>query len=110
MPRQEKDSLRTYAVTGPTGGLVDDSEATRRFRTTVGSVPLGVSFLIPASNEAATIADLIAGIAAKVCKRKLRIYELPVSYYGGIDAEGKKITWRDVFPAARVLARIRFVP
>jgi len=71
---------------------------------------LGVSFLIPAYNEAATIVDLIAGITAKVCKRKLRISELPISYYGGIDAEGKKITWRDGFPAARVLARIRFVP
>ena len=71
---------------------------------------MGVSFLIPASNEAATIADLIAGITAKVCKRNLRISELPVSYCGRVDAEGEKITWRDVFPAARDLARIRFVP
>jgi len=34
-------------------------------------------------------------ITAKVCKRKLRIYELPIAYYGRTYAEGKKITWRD---------------
>jgi len=36
-------------------------------------------------------------IAAKVCKRKLRVYEVPVAYYGRTYAEGKKITWRDGF-------------
>jgi glycosyltransferase involved in cell wall biosynthesis len=47
-------------------------------------------------------------ITAKVCKRKLRIYELPVSYYGRTYAEGKKITWRDGFKAIRVLLDVRF--
>ena len=42
-------------------------------------------------------------ITAKVCKRRLRIYELPVSYYGRTYEEGKKITWRDGFAATRVL-------
>jgi glycosyltransferase involved in cell wall biosynthesis len=42
-------------------------------------------------------------ITAKVCKRKLRIYELPVAYYGRTYEEGKKITWRDGFKAIRVL-------
>jgi glycosyltransferase involved in cell wall biosynthesis len=46
-------------------------------------------------------------IAAKVCKRKLRIYELPISYYGRSYAEGKKITWRDGFRALWVLVRER---
>ncbi len=46
-------------------------------------------------------------ITAKVCKRKLRIYELPVAYYGRTYAEGKKITWRDGFKAAWVLVRVR---
>ncbi|MCX8069658.1 MAG: glycosyltransferase family 2 protein [Thermodesulfovibrionales bacterium] len=32
---------------------------------------------------------------AKVAKLKLRIYEVPVSYYGRTYAEGKKITWKD---------------
>jgi glycosyltransferase involved in cell wall biosynthesis len=47
-------------------------------------------------------------ITAKVCKRKLRIYELPVAYYGRTYEEGKKITWRDGFKAVRVLFAVRF--
>ena len=47
-------------------------------------------------------------ITAKVCKRKLRVYELPISYYGRSYAEGKKITWRDGFKAMFVLVRVRF--
>ena len=46
-------------------------------------------------------------MAAKVCKRKLRIYELPVAYYGRTYAEGKKITWKDGFKAIRVLLAVR---
>ena len=46
-------------------------------------------------------------ITAKVCLRKLRIYELPVSYYGRTYAEGKKITWRDGFKAVAVLLSVR---
>ena len=46
-------------------------------------------------------------ITAKVCLRKLRVYELPVAYYGRTYAEGKKITWRDGVKAARVLVQLR---
>ena len=46
-------------------------------------------------------------ITGKVCKRKLRVYELPISYYGRTYAEGKKITWRDGFKAIWVLFRTR---
>jgi glycosyltransferase involved in cell wall biosynthesis len=46
-------------------------------------------------------------ITAKVCKRKLRVYQLPISYYGRTYAEGKKITWRDGFKAVWVLVRVR---
>jgi glycosyltransferase involved in cell wall biosynthesis len=46
-------------------------------------------------------------ITAKVCKQKLRIYELPIAYYGRTYAEGKKITWRDGFKAVRVLLSVR---
>ena len=46
-------------------------------------------------------------ITGKVCKRKLRIYELPISYYGRTHDEGKKITWRDGFRAVWVLVRVR---
>ena len=47
-------------------------------------------------------------ITAKICKRQLRIYELPISYYGRTFEEGKKITWRDGFRAIWVLLRVRF--
>ena len=46
-------------------------------------------------------------ITSKVCKRGLRIYELPISYYGRSYDEGKKITWRDGFRAVWVLLRVR---
>jgi glycosyltransferase involved in cell wall biosynthesis len=46
-------------------------------------------------------------ITGKICKRKLRIYELPISYYGRTFAEGKNITWRDGFRAIWVLVRVR---
>jgi glycosyltransferase involved in cell wall biosynthesis len=47
-------------------------------------------------------------ITAKVCKRGLRVYQVPVSYYGRTYAEGKKITWRDGFKAIAVLLSVRF--
>src|SRR3954468_599749 len=46
-------------------------------------------------------------ITGKVCKLKLRVYELPISYYGRTYAEGKKITWRDGLKAVWVLVRTR---
>ena len=46
-------------------------------------------------------------ITAKVCLQRLRVYELPIAYYGRTYAEGKKITWRDGFKAIRVLLGVR---
>ena len=46
-------------------------------------------------------------ITAKVCLRNLRVYELPISYYGRTYAEGKNITWRDGFKAVWVLFSTR---
>jgi glycosyltransferase involved in cell wall biosynthesis len=51
-----------------------------------------------------------AEITGKICKQHLRIYELPISYYGRTYAEGKKITWRDGFRALWVLFRVRLEP
>ncbi len=34
-------------------------------------------------------------ITAKIAKKNLRIYEVPISYYGRTYQEGKKIGWRD---------------
>jgi glycosyltransferase involved in cell wall biosynthesis len=47
-------------------------------------------------------------ITGRVCKRKLRVYELPIAYYGRTYEEGKKITWLDGFRAVWVLVRVRF--
>jgi glycosyltransferase involved in cell wall biosynthesis len=46
-------------------------------------------------------------ITGRICRKRLRIYELPVSYYGRTYDEGKKITWRDGFRAVWVLVRVR---
>jgi glycosyltransferase involved in cell wall biosynthesis len=46
-------------------------------------------------------------ITSQVCMKKLRIYEIPISYYGRTYAEGKKITWRDGFKALSVLLAAR---
>jgi hypothetical protein len=37
----------------------------------------------------------------------VRMYELPISYYGRSYAEGKKITWRDGVAAVRALLKFR---
>ncbi len=34
-------------------------------------------------------------ITAKIAKKNLRIYEVPISYYGRTYEEGKKINWKD---------------
>lgn len=47
-------------------------------------------------------------ITAKVCKKKFRIYEMPISYYGRTYAEGKKITWRQGISAIFTLLWYRF--
>ena len=48
-----------------------------------------------------------AEITGKVCRRNLRIDQLPIAYYGRTYAEGKKITWRDGFKAIRTLLAVR---
>ena len=44
-------------------------------------------------------------ITAKVAKRKVRIYEVGISYNGRTYEEGKKITWRDGFRALWCIAK-----
>jgi glycosyltransferase involved in cell wall biosynthesis len=47
-------------------------------------------------------------VTAKVLKIPgVRLYEVPISYYGRTFAEGKKITWRDGVRAVGALARFR---
>ena len=49
-------------------------------------------------------------LTAKILKNKsLRIYEMPISYYGRNYAEGKKINWTHGFGALWALLKYRFV-
>ena len=52
--------------------------------------------------------DFEPEITAKILKKKARLYELPVSYYGREYAEGKKITWKDGIHAIIALVKYRF--
>ena len=47
-------------------------------------------------------------ITAKIARRKLKIYEVPISYYGRDYAEGKKIGWKDGFSALRCIVKYMF--
>jgi glycosyltransferase involved in cell wall biosynthesis len=50
-------------------------------------------------------------VTAKVLRRgDIRLYEIPISYYGRTYEEGKKITWRDGIRAVIALFRFRFGP
>lgn len=49
-------------------------------------------------------------LTAKILKDKaLRIYEIPISYYGRSYSEGKKISWRHGFGALWAILKYRFV-
>jgi glycosyltransferase involved in cell wall biosynthesis len=48
-------------------------------------------------------------VTAKMLRRgDVRLYEVPISYYGRTYDEGKKITWRDGVRAVAALLRFRF--
>lgn len=48
-------------------------------------------------------------LTAKLLKKKLRIYEVPISYYGRSYEEGKKIHWWHGFGALWTLLKYKFV-
>jgi glycosyltransferase involved in cell wall biosynthesis len=52
--------------------------------------------------------DIEPEITAKLLKRGVRIYEVPISYAGREFDEGKKITWRDGIGALFTLVKYRF--
>jgi glycosyltransferase involved in cell wall biosynthesis len=49
-------------------------------------------------------------LTANVLDRKLRLYQMPIAYYGRAYEEGKKISWRDGPPAVWTLLKLRFGP
>ena len=44
-------------------------------------------------------------VTAKIARMDIRIYEVPISYYGRTYAEGKKISWKDGFSALRCILK-----
>jgi glycosyltransferase involved in cell wall biosynthesis len=49
-------------------------------------------------------------LTGEVCRRHLRVFEMPIAYYGRSYAEGKKITWWDGLKAIRTLIQVRLRP
>lgn len=47
-------------------------------------------------------------VTAKILKKGIKIYEVPISYHGREYSEGKKITWRDGLTAIKVLVKYKF--
>ena len=48
-------------------------------------------------------------ITAKIARLGVRIYEVPISYYGRTYADGKKINWRDGLSALRCIVKYNFL-
>ncbi|MCB9358474.1 glycosyltransferase family 2 protein [Candidatus Woesearchaeota archaeon] len=48
-------------------------------------------------------------VTAKVLKKGIKIYEVPISYYPRSTAEGKKIKWQDGIEAVWTLVKYRFM-
>jgi len=46
-------------------------------------------------------------ITGEICLRGMRVFEVPIAYYGRTYEEGKNITWRDGFKAVWVLFSVR---
>ena len=48
-------------------------------------------------------------VTAKIAKKRIKIYEVPISYYPRSVNEGKKINWKDWFDAVWTLIKYKFV-
>lgn len=48
-------------------------------------------------------------VTAKIAKKGIKIYEVPISYFPRSIKEGKKINWKDGFEAVWTLVKYRFV-
>ena len=53
--------------------------------------------------------DFEPEITAKIMKKKIRLKEVPISYFGRGHEEGKKINWKDGIHAILTLIKYRFI-
>ncbi len=51
--------------------------------------------------------DIEPEITCKILKKKIHIFEVPISYVGRDFSQGKKITWKDAFAALWVIGKLR---
>jgi glycosyltransferase involved in cell wall biosynthesis len=47
-------------------------------------------------------------VSAKIAKKRIKIFEVPIKYYPRSKKQGKKIKWRDGFEAIWTLIKYRF--
>jgi glycosyltransferase involved in cell wall biosynthesis len=52
--------------------------------------------------------DIEAEITCKLLKKKIRIFEVPISYVGRDYEQGKKITWKDGITTLVTILKLRF--
>lgn len=52
--------------------------------------------------------DFEPEFTAKIARKRLRVCEVPIRYYGRTHAEGKKISWRDGIAALFTIIKFRF--
>lgn len=52
--------------------------------------------------------DFEPEVTAKILKKKVKLFEVPITYSGRDYSEGKKITWKDGFKALWTLLKYRF--
>jgi len=52
--------------------------------------------------------DFEPEVTAKILKKKVKLYEVPITYSGRDYSEGKKITWKDGLKAVWTLLKYRF--
>lgn len=64
--------------------------------------------IIRSLNLTADKFDIEPEITAKLLKKRIKIYEVPISFNARSFEEGKKINWRDGLKAVRVLLYCRF--
>ncbi|MDQ1426562.1 MAG: hypothetical protein QOK39_38 [Acidimicrobiaceae bacterium] len=81
------------------------------FNATVSDVETGYKLIdrtvLDSLDLTAERFDFEPEITAKLLRRHYRIYEVPVTYAGRAEADGRKFTWRDSLAAARTLVRLR---
>lgn len=78
--------------------ITDESTCYKLFKTeTIKKIPLECKRF-----------EFCPEITAKIAKRKIKIYEVPIEYYPRHKKEGKKINWRDGLEAVRTLIKYKF--